>query len=98
MLFKAFNMIFRISLIFLICLIWFRYFVDSFWLAFAYTILTTIIIEIGLRYFLKGRKEKEMMKAKDEALAEQIATSFAFDFNGCLNFLFELPNQQEPVQ
>lgn len=90
MIFKIFNMIFRLSLIFLICLIWFRYFVDNFWLSFVYTILTTIIIEIGLHYFLRGRKEREMMKAKDEALANQIATSFAFDQENCLNFLCSL--------
>ena len=90
MLFKAFNMIFRISLIFLICLIWFRYFIDNFWLSFVYTILTTIIIEIGLHFFLRGRKEKELMKAKDEARAEQIATTFAFNHEESLNFFYAL--------
>lgn len=95
--FKFFNILFRISLIFLICLVWFRYFVPNFTLSILYTVLATIIIEIGLHFLLKNRKEKEFMKAKDTTLAEKIAVSFAFNQEQALNFYHTLAKSKHKV-
>ena len=97
MLFKFFNTFFRISLIFLICLVWFRYFVPNFWLSILYTVLATLVIEISLHYILRNRKEKEFMKAKDATLADKIATSFAFNPQDALNFYYDLAKSRHKV-
>ncbi len=97
MLFKFFNTFFRISLIFLICLVWFRYFVANFWLSILYTVLATTLIEISLHYILRNRKEKEFMKAKDATLADKIAVSFAFNNEDALNFYYDLAKSRHKV-
>ena len=90
MVYKFFNMLFRLSLIFLICLIWFRYFVKDFSLSIIYTSLTTIVIEILIHAVYTKKLNKLDLKSKELALANQIGITFALDKQKAIEFLFSL--------
>ena len=91
-------MIFRVSLIFLICLVWFRYFVSDFTLSIVYTVLTTLIIEI-LIHFLAGKRQNKLnLKSSELKHASQIALTFALDSEKALNFLFDLAKQKHKTE
>lgn len=88
--YKFFNILFRISLIFLIFLIWFRYFINNFTYAILYTVLATVVVEVSLHFILKNRKEKEYMKTKEETQVNKIAISFSLNPEQTLNFFYNL--------
>lgn len=94
MIYKFFNIFFRICLIFLICLVWFRYFVDNFWLSILYTSLTTIILEVGLHYFIVKKDEREFLKKEELLMAEKIAISFCFNSKKSVDYFFKLARQK----
>ena len=63
-------------------------------MAFVYTALVTIVIELSLHFILKRRNEKEYMKKKDIVDAENIAVGFAFNKQQALDFFYNLAKQK----
>ena len=98
MVYKFFNMFFRLCLIFLICLVWFRYFVKDFALSVFYTVLSTVMIEILIHFLSGKRKNKLNLKNSEMKHASQIALTFALDSEKALNFLFDLSKQKHTAQ
>lgn len=90
MLFRFFNIVIRISIIFLICLIWTRYFIDEIWLSILYTALLTISIEFILHFILVKKNSKKKLKLEEEKLAEQISTTFIFSQKDSINYFYNL--------
>ncbi len=88
--FKFINITIRIFLIFLICLVWIRYFVDEIWLAILYTSLLTISIELMLHFLLNKKQAKKSLKNEETKLAEQISTTFIFSPKSALNYFYNL--------
>lgn len=78
MILKFLNITFRISIIFLICLVWVRYFVDELWLSILYTSLLTISIEFIVHFLLSKKNAKKSLKSDDEKLSEKISATFVF--------------------
>lgn len=98
MVYKFFNMFFRLCLIFLICLVWFRYFVKDFALSVFYTVLSTVMIEILIHLLSSKRKNKLNLKSSEMKHASQIALTFALDKQKALNFLFDLAKQKHEAE
>ena len=90
MLLRFFNIVIRISIIFLICLIWIRYFIDDLWLSILYTALLTISIEFILHFLLVRKNSKKKLKLEEEKLAEQISTTFIFSQKNAINYFYKL--------
>lgn len=88
--FKFINIIIRISLIFLICLVWIRYFIDQIWLVFLYTSLLTISIELIIHFISSKRKSQKSLKNEETKLAEQISTTFIFSPDSAINYFYNL--------
>lgn len=90
MLFKFLNLILRISIIFLICLIWARYFVSNLTMVLVYTALATVIIELAIHFFLQRKTKKLNLKKDEEKLVEKITANFIYDPSLAINYFFEL--------
>lgn len=90
MVLKLTNITIRIFLIFLICLVWMRYFIDAIWLAVLYTALLTISVEFIIHFFLTKKKSKKSLKSEEEKLAEKISTTFVFSHSSALDYFYKL--------
>lgn len=90
MILKLFNIFFRISLIFLLCFIWIRYFIDEFWLSILYTCLLTISIEFIIHFILTKRNSKKCLKNEDEKLSEKISATFIFSPKDAVDYFYNL--------
>lgn len=90
MLLKFINIVIRIFLIFLICFVWMRYFIDTFWLSVLYTALLTISIEFIIHFFLTRKKSKKSLKNEEEKLAEKISATFIFSHQAALDYFYKL--------
>lgn len=90
MIFKLFNIFFRIFLIFLICFVWMRYFVRELWLSVLYTALLTISIELILHFLFMRKNQKNNLKTEEENLSEKISATFIFSPKSALNYFFNL--------
>lgn len=90
MILKFFNLLFRIALIFMICFVWTRYFVEELSLALVYTAILTLAIELLIHIFLQKRERKFKLKKEEENLAEKISANFIFSPEKAVDFFFEL--------
>ena len=90
MILKMFNLLFRIFLIFLICFVWVRYFVNNLSIALLYTSLLTLCIELIIHFILEKKLEKNKLKQAEEKLAEKISINFIHDPNKAINYYYKL--------
>lgn len=90
MILKFLNMLFRIFLIFLICFVWMRYFIDELWQALLYTALLTISIEFILHFIFVKKNMKKSLKIKEQELAEKISITFVFSQPKAINYFYNL--------
>lgn len=90
MIFKFFNLLFRVFLIFALCFVWVRYFIDELWLTLLYTALLTISIELIIHFIFVKRNSKKILQSKEEKLAEQITTTFIFSKEESLNYFYNV--------
>ena len=90
MIFKFFNLLFRIFIIFLICFVWIRYFVKNLSMALVYTSLLTISIEILIHFLLQRKNKKNELKKEEEKLAEKISSNFIYDSKKAIKYFSSL--------
>ena len=92
MIFKIFNVFFRICLTFLACLIWFRYFVNNLTFALIYTAILTFVIELTIHFFLERKNSKNKLKKEEEKLVEKISYNFIYNPEFALDYFDKLCN------
>lgn len=90
MILKFFNILFRIVLIFLICFVWARYFVQSLSLALVYTSILTLSIELLIHIFLERKQRKFKLKKEEQSLAEKITANFIYSPEKALSYFYNL--------
>ncbi len=90
MIFKFFNILFRSFLIFLICLVWTRYFIRDFGLAITYTAILTVAIEFMLHFLLSKKNAKNNLKEEEQKLADKISATFVFSSQDAINYFYKL--------
>ena len=90
MILKFFNLLFRISLIFLICFVWVRYFTPSLSLSLIYTALLTLSVELLIHVFLTRKQAKFNLKKDEEKLAEKISSNFIYDPTLAVSYFYNL--------
>lgn len=90
MIFKFFNILFRLFLIFLICFVWVRYFVKDLTLSLVYTAILTACFELIIHFLLDRKFSKMKLKQEEEKLAEKISLNFIYNNKLALSYFFNL--------
>lgn len=90
MIFKFFNLLSRIFLIFMICFVWFRYFIKDLSLSLVYTAILTLIIEMFIHFLLQRKNKKNNLKKEEEQLAEKISLNFIYDNKKAIQYFSSL--------
>ncbi len=87
---KIINIFLRISIIFLICFIWARYFIKNLTLSLIYASALTLAIDLLIYMYLKTKNAKFKIKKDEESLSEKIAYNFIFNPDKCLSYFYKL--------
>lgn len=72
------NMLFRLTIIFLICLVWCRYFIKTLWISITVTCILTILIDFIFHFFNKRKHGKIQIKKEEQNLIEEYTNTFIF--------------------
>ncbi len=89
--FKTLDAFFRLFIIFLVCFVWIRYFVDSFWISLAITLLISLSIDILYTFFKNKKNNKLNIKKEEENKIEGYINTFIYsDKKYCVDFFYEL--------
>ncbi|MGN1200813.1 MAG: hypothetical protein ACI4R8_00920 [Candidatus Caccovivens sp.] len=67
----------KITLIFLLCFVWLRYFLRKLWLAILISVVLTLLFYLVLLYFSHKKKSVQGLKIKEKEEAENIFLSLA---------------------
>ena len=89
--YKAISKIFRLFIIFLISLIWCRYFIKNFTISIILTILLTILIDIILTFIFYTKNKKINLKNSEINKAQNYCNKFIFSEKSyTINFFYNL--------
>ncbi len=81
--------ILKITLIFLLCFVWMRYFVRKFWISLVLSVALSILIYLAITLFFQRKQRKIGMKLKEKQDAENIFLSLATSPNA-MEFFVEI--------
>ena len=74
--FKIFDNVLRITIIFLLCFVWCRYFIPNFYFSIFVTAVLTFIFDFLLRFFENKKQGKKNLKFQDEKKIEEYINTF----------------------
>lgn len=96
--FKTFDVFFRIVVIFLICFVWCRYFINNLWISLIITAILTLSIDFLIKFVLNKKNKKQKAKIDEQETIQNYINSFIFsDDSFCVNFFSELAKQKHNV-
>ena len=85
------NLLFRLFVIFLICLIWSRYFINPLWASLVVTIILTLAIDFFIVYLSQKRQLKQNIKNDENEKINNYANTFIFsNKKTAVDFFFNL--------
>ena len=97
--FKTFDAFFRILIIFLVCFVWCRYFIDNLWISLVVTIIFTLLIDIILNFFKNKKQKKKNIHQEEETKIQQYINTFIFSEDSfSVNFFYELAKIKHQAQ
>ena len=92
---SIFSMLFRISLIFLICFIWARYYIEKLYLAIIVSALATIMIDVFIKIVSTKHQTTLSIKKKELEKIEECKNSFLFgEEKQTLDFYYKLAKKK----
>ncbi len=96
--FKTFDMFFRIVVIFLICFVWCRYFIDSLWLSLILTVILTLSIDFFIKFLFNRKTRKNKAILDEQEKIQNYINSFIFsDDSFSVNFFCDLAKKKYNV-